>query len=713
MKKLIVLAVVVLMAMSLLADDFQKPYLKTKEMPSVSKVKNVVTREVPAVEFEVDPVNIIVSFFDYMPGSYCSNPLQLQPEISQPHGYQAGGLYAAFHVTENSSANAQRREFYAFINSAGELVTRTTITNTDTREGYAGIDIDYVTGNPIVAWHADFDENDGQLLESVLRYDLYHVMTGPGLWSQSFVAIDNPEDSEEHTGHDDDEFIWPRIKIGPSPIEGKRRVYIMGNNATDNSNGVANYNILAGYADFDHIDLENNTLEFTLFSFPEWDNLHYNDINRVIKEYAVSDDGQVAFVAYYGHTWCMQYSDDYGETFTQYEASARYDLPNPQNEDGSFYFMDDDEITPSVIYGYPNSDGGHFNAFFADDNSKVVAMGAFGINSEEGLANGTYMPAMFYPKIYNFALVNGELEVDVVDLYIEGVNPNDGIPMVPWDLDEDGEVDEYTEDGKVGFVASVPSWSFFGDNQDAFFHESNFKLSINGNWIIAVWQDAEGVYFNYYEEPGYEEWAEKPEIAVAVSGDYGVTWSQPAFLNANTNDENFYTELDGMIPAYVYAGDQLEVIDDYHAKLHLFFMNDYSYGAFAGQTPQGANEGGMISYAALNVEMPEVHIPDVSTNDKVMGVAEATLLQNYPNPFNPETTIGFNMKEAGNVSIEVFNMKGQKVKTLVNNRNYPTGYNSEIWNGKNNNNKPVSSGIYFYKLKTNSYSTVKRMILMK
>ncbi|MCD4819183.1 MAG: T9SS type A sorting domain-containing protein [Candidatus Cloacimonetes bacterium] len=297
------------------------------------------------------------------------------------------------------------------------------------------------------------------------------------------------------------------------------------------------------------------------------------------------------------------------------------------------------------------------------------------------------------------------MNVHIVDLYIEGADPNDGIPMVPWDLNEDGEVDEYTENGYVGFVTSVPSWSWFGEAQDAFFYESNFKLSINDNWVIAVWQDAENVYFNYYDEPGYEDWAEKSQIAIAVSRNYGTTWSQPAFLNANINDENYYEELDGMIPAYVYPADQLEVIDPDHAKLHLFFMDDYSYGSF--QQSNGANEGGMLMYAALNIGHPN------SSANTVVSIPNAVLHQNYPNPFNPETTIGFDMKEAGNVSIEVFNMKGQKVRTLVNNRNYPTGYNSEIWNGKDNNINSVSSGVYFYKLNTDSYSTVRRMLLIQ
>jgi hypothetical protein len=88
------------------------------------------------------------------------------------------------------------------------------------------------------------------------------------------------------------------------------------------------------------------------------------------------------------------------------------------------------------------------------------------------------------------------------------------------------------------------------------------------------------------------------------------------------------------------------------------------------------------------------------------------LNQNYPNPFNPETTINFQLPENSNVQLAVYNLKGQKVKTLVNGTLNP-GNHSVIWYGKDNNGKSVSSGIYFYKLKTANFEKTKKMIFMK
>ena len=93
-------------------------------------------------------------------------------------------------------------------------------------------------------------------------------------------------------------------------------------------------------------------------------------------------------------------------------------------------------------------------------------------------------------------------------------------------------------------------------------------------------------------------------------------------------------------------------------------------------------------------------------------VAATVLNNNYPNPFNPTTNIAYSIKEAGNVTIEVYNLRGQLVKTLVN-ETKETGDYTATWSGTDNTNKAVSSGVYFYKMKSGSYTSTKKMILLK
>ena len=88
---------------------------------------------------------------------------------------------------------------------------------------------------------------------------------------------------------------------------------------------------------------------------------------------------------------------------------------------------------------------------------------------------------------------------------------------------------------------------------------------------------------------------------------------------------------------------------------------------------------------------------------------------NYPNPFNPSTTIKYSLREDSKVTLEIFNIKGQKVKQLISNSagQVSAGQHSVVWNGTDDNGKSVSSGIYFYKLKTGNFEKTKKMILLR
>ncbi len=91
------------------------------------------------------------------------------------------------------------------------------------------------------------------------------------------------------------------------------------------------------------------------------------------------------------------------------------------------------------------------------------------------------------------------------------------------------------------------------------------------------------------------------------------------------------------------------------------------------------------------------------------------LLQNYPNPFNPTTTICFELNTENTEITEliIYNIKGQKIKTFPINASILIHINTIIWDGTDDNNQPVTSGIYFYKLKTDNFEKTRKMILMK
>ena len=105
-----------------------------------------------------------------------------------------------------------------------------------------------------------------------------------------------------------------------------------------------------------------------------------------------------------------------------------------------------------------------------------------------------------------------------------------------------------------------------------------------------------------------------------------------------------------------------------------------------------------------------------NTEGNYINPFSAQLNQNYPNPFNPSTTIYFTAEYAEDAEISIYNIKGQKVKTLNSfpNPDLSGGMSEVVWSGVDDDNKPVSSGIYFYQLRIDGNSrAINKMILIK
>lgn len=104
--------------------------------------------------------------------------------------------------------------------------------------------------------------------------------------------------------------------------------------------------------------------------------------------------------------------------------------------------------------------------------------------------------------------------------------------------------------------------------------------------------------------------------------------------------------------------------------------------------------------------------PQVSTDNFVQQIIDP-LLMNFPNPFNPSTTINFSLQNNSTIELSVFNTKGQRIQTIAQNE-FTKGSHSIIWYGVDESNNPVSSGIYYYKLRVNGKTeAVKKCLLLK
>ena len=109
--------------------------------------------------------------------------------------------------------------------------------------------------------------------------------------------------------------------------------------------------------------------------------------------------------------------------------------------------------------------------------------------------------------------------------------------------------------------------------------------------------------------------------------------------------------------------------------------------------------------------------PSSCPTENEEGASAFALLGNYPNPFNPSTSIQFRVgslefREPVHTRLTIYNIIGQRVRTLVDEAKLPGEY-KVVWDGKDENREPVSSGIYLYKLVAGDFSATKRMILIK
>jgi hypothetical protein len=155
---------------------------------------------------------------------------------------------------------------------------------------------------------------------------------------------------------------------------------------------------------------------------------------------------------------------------------------------------------------------------------------------------------------------------------------------------------------------------------------------------------------------------------------------------------------------------------DYNADF-LYSFRTFDISKFQGMTfqlafnhhqPHGQD---MFKMAIDDIEVAFTLEGEVSNNDFVVA-RRSTLGANFPNPFNPTTTIAFDLAVSGHVSIDVFNIKGQKVTTLVNDE-FTAGPHTVNWNGEDSNGRSVSSGIYFYRMTTEGFTSTRKMIMMK
>lgn len=283
-----------------------------------------------------------------------------------------------------------------------------------------------------------------------------------------------------------------------------------------------------------------------------------------------------------------------------------------------------------------------------------------------------------------------------------------------------------------GLTASGPGWEWGTDvNFNAYSGDKMWGTILNGDyengaryildlpaadieedWILSFYHRYEcQIYYSGYALDGGN---------VKISTDGGNEFSVLDNIYFDDADDVWTSEDDYFGTIMEYLGNPME------GEL-AFSGNSEGWKRVSFDLSDYAGENGIIRFDFAsdpsNTTYTGWYIDQLYLGDKsvIMDIDEEEtdipssfrVSQNYPNPFNPSTTIGFELPNSGLVSVRIYNIMGQLVKTLSDNKSYEAGKHSIMWNGKNNNGEEVPSGVYFYRITSGNETQTKKMLLIK
>jgi len=182
---------------------------------------------------------------------------------------------------------------------------------------------------------------------------------------------------------------------------------------------------------------------------------------------------------------------------------------------------------------------------------------------------------------------------------------------------------------------------------------------------------------------------------LTVSGDGGATWKAPERITPESP-----------VMDYTYASmSPTSDMDATNYYVNMLMQKDTIPGSFV----QGATNGPSLAqhmFTRITISKDSITIGINNISNEIPDAYN--LFQNYPNPFNPNTKIRFELPNASNVTLKVYNVRGQLVEVLVNNEIVTAGLKEVEFNATN-----LASGIYFYTIQAGDFKATKKMMLLK
>ena len=257
-----------------------------------------------------------------------------------------------------------------------------------------------------------------------------------------------------------------------------------------------------------------------------------------------------------------------------------------------------------------------------------------------------------------------------------------------WDIETTGAI-EVSSEAFIGTLTNVFGLPTIEMKQAATYTEFGWDFD-------NIWDIDEDINNGYPYLRIFNTYPKLPPVkgleATIINNHVVLTWQAPAGATSSFIGYHVFRNDDALLD---------ELINDLY-----FIDSSLENGIYLYKVIAEYSEG-----VSEPIEI-EVEIDFVSVTEVIKPKEMTQLKGNYPNPFNPETTINFDLANDSSVLLEIYNIKGQKINTLVNS-DFRAGSHNVVWSGIDDNGSSVSSGIYFYRMTTDEHSAVRRMILMK
>lgn len=345
-------------------------------------------------------------------------------------------------------------------------------------------------------------------------------------------------------------------------------------------------------------------------------------------------------------------------------------------------------------YTYPDtSQANHYIEFFRTANADVVAF--MGIQKADVDGDGS-------DEIAFIQYVNGQ-HADDYDLFLINFENSDN-PMYSWTQDKIGKIAENA--WEAAGLSGGSFWGIGAADLNGNGREEILMGGSNGYNIVAVEYNGTG---SLLDKNNYT-------VSVVYTDDYTVRNSRYAIRDSSGVIDTVAT---GEAPfvSKMYSGSdinnngKLEVLLSYQS---VFDSITYVYQTWNGTVFVDDSTVKVFNPDQVTIRVIESSVTGVEVFDySVITPEHYVLEQNYPNPFNPNTTIRFFLPIDKKISLTIYDVLGNEVKTLIDNSDYSAGTYQVNWDGKNNFGKQVASGQYIYTLKYGNFTKSMKMTFLK